>query len=102
MRNGARWIEQTLKTIFEQNLDDIRLELSIYNDGSTASDQKMKTQKFYRSTNFKSRFVKDETDEIIETWRNKLETRMIVSVHGHQEEKARGGEKRISKSQRLC
>jgi glycosyltransferase involved in cell wall biosynthesis len=38
VRNGARWFADTLQSVFEQQFENIHVELSIYNDGSSASD----------------------------------------------------------------
>lgn len=39
MRNAAAWLDETFRSLMEQIIDQkINVELSIYNDGSSASD----------------------------------------------------------------
>ena len=37
VRNAAHWLNETFESLMKQNIDNIRIELSIYNDGSRAS-----------------------------------------------------------------
>ena len=38
VRNAARWLDETFQSLMEQIFENIHIELSIYNDGSSASD----------------------------------------------------------------
>lgn len=38
VRNGAQWFADTLQSLLEQQFENIQVELSIYDDGSSASD----------------------------------------------------------------
>ncbi len=38
VRNAAQWLDETLKCLMEQITENMNIELSIYNDGSSASD----------------------------------------------------------------
>lgn len=38
VRNGAQWLDDTFGSLMEQFIENINVELSIYNDGSSASD----------------------------------------------------------------
>jgi hypothetical protein len=38
VRNAAQWLDETFRSIMEQSIENIHVELSIYNDGSSASD----------------------------------------------------------------
>lgn len=37
VRNAARYFDETLQSLVDQKLNDIHVEISIYNDGSSAS-----------------------------------------------------------------
>jgi glycosyltransferase involved in cell wall biosynthesis len=38
VRNAGQWLDETFESLMEQIIENIHIELSIYNDGSTASD----------------------------------------------------------------
>jgi glycosyltransferase involved in cell wall biosynthesis len=38
VRNAAQWLDETFQSLVEQMFENINIELSIYNDGSSASD----------------------------------------------------------------
>ena len=38
VRNAAQWLEETFGSLMEQSIENVNVELSIYNDGSSASD----------------------------------------------------------------
>ncbi len=38
VRNAAQWLDETFRSVMEQSIENIHVELSIYNDGSSASD----------------------------------------------------------------
>jgi glycosyltransferase involved in cell wall biosynthesis len=37
VRNAAQWLDETFRSLMEQSIENIHVELSIYNDGSSAS-----------------------------------------------------------------
>ena len=37
VRNAAQWLHETFESVWQQNIDNMNIELSIYNDGSSAS-----------------------------------------------------------------
>ena len=37
VRNAVQWLDETFQSLMEQIVENIQIELSIYNDGSTAS-----------------------------------------------------------------
>jgi glycosyltransferase involved in cell wall biosynthesis len=38
VRNAAKWLDETFESLMGQIIENINIELSIYNDGSSASD----------------------------------------------------------------
>lgn len=38
VRNAAQWINETFESLIQQMTENIHIELSVYNDGSSASD----------------------------------------------------------------
>jgi glycosyltransferase involved in cell wall biosynthesis len=38
VRNAAQWLDETFQSLMEQTIENMNIELSIYNDGSSASD----------------------------------------------------------------
>jgi len=38
VRNAAQWLDETFQCLMEQITENMNIELSIYNDGSSASD----------------------------------------------------------------
>ena len=38
LRNAAQWLDETFECLMKQIIENMNIELSIYNDGSTASD----------------------------------------------------------------
>jgi glycosyltransferase involved in cell wall biosynthesis len=38
VRNGAKWLDETFQSLMDQIFENMNVELSIYNDGSSASD----------------------------------------------------------------
>ena len=37
VRNAVQWLDETFQSLMEQIFENITIELSIYNDGSSAS-----------------------------------------------------------------
>lgn len=37
VRNAEQWLDETFRSLMEQVIENINIELSIYNDGSSAS-----------------------------------------------------------------
>jgi hypothetical protein len=38
VRNAEQWLDETFQSLMEQIIENMNIELSIYNDGSSASD----------------------------------------------------------------
>ena len=87
VRNGAQWLDETFRSLMEQSIENINVELSIYDDGSSASDFDSFLIEFQCF-----RGEQDETLKIIEQWKERLESKYRLIVNGHNDEEARGGE----------
>lgn len=54
VRNGAQWFADTLQSLLEQQFENIQVELSIYDDGSSASDAHRVRRKEERSNSIRT------------------------------------------------
>ncbi len=88
VRNAAQWLDETFRSLMEQSIENIHVELSIYNDGSSAS-----AFSFCFLIQFYFCEEQDNTLNIIEQWRKRLESKYRLIINGHDDEEARGGEK---------
>lgn len=57
--NADKWLNECLQSVFNQNFVG-NLELSVFNDGST-----------------------DNSAEILDTWKLKLDSKLILTAEGH-------------------
>jgi len=48
VRNAAQWLDETFRSLMEQIIENMNIELSIYNDGSSASDFFIEKYLFFR------------------------------------------------------
>ncbi|CAF2003217.1 unnamed protein product [Rotaria magnacalcarata] len=67
VRNAAQWLNETFESLTNQIIENINIELSIYDDGSS-----------------------DESLCVIEQWRKRLELKYKLIINGHEDSEARG------------
>jgi hypothetical protein len=48
VRNAAQWLDETFRSLMEQIIENMNIELSIYNDGSSASGFFIEKCSFFR------------------------------------------------------
>ena len=92
VRNAAPFLDETLQSLLDQQqMDEIRVQISIYNDGSSASE----SRRSMHGVDCFSSAKQDETMALIERWRTKLDSKYQVIVNGHDDATARGGERPV-------